>query len=116
MTGTENVVNITLYGPQVTPQETLRLNLCSASSAIATRSGRVSSRNLRLQASAAAASSAGDAPGGSGGSARAPTTVISSRSTLISGGAANQSAGIRPLNQPRSFSAADPAARSSVVM
>ncbi len=37
MTGTENVVNITLFSLQITPQETLRPNRCSASRAISMR-------------------------------------------------------------------------------
>jgi hypothetical protein len=115
MTGTEKVVNMTFCPAQLTPQETLRANLCSASRAISMRSWRVSSRNRRLRPSAAAARSAAEAPSASGGSARSPMTVISSRSTLICGGAVNQSAGIRPPNQPRSLSAAE-AGRSSVVM
>jgi hypothetical protein len=90
--------------------------LCSASLAISIRSCRVSSRNRRLRPSAAAARSAADASAASAGSASPPTIVISSRSTLISGAAVNQSAGIRPPNQPRSLSAADAAGCSSVVM
>ena len=45
MTGTESVVNISVTGPQVTPQDTLRRNRCSASRAISIRRLLVSSRN-----------------------------------------------------------------------
>ena len=63
--------------------------------------------------SAAAAARPPTRPRRPAGPPAAPTTVISSRSSLISGGPVNQSPGIRPLNQPRSFSAAVPPCCSS---
>ena len=63
ITGTESVVNISDTPAQVTPQDTLRRNRCSASRAISIRRPLVSSRNLRILPSAAAARSASDAPG-----------------------------------------------------
>src|ERR1035441_5353050 len=116
MTGTENVVNITVRPPHVTPQETFRPNLCSASLAISIRCCRVSSRNLRLRPSAAAALSASVAPAATCGSVRTPSTVISSRSIVTSGGAVYQSPGSLPVNQPRSVSPAGVDAFSSVLM
>src|SRR5262249_54092221 len=45
ITGTENVVYITVRSPERTPHETLRPNVCSASCAISIRCCLVSSRN-----------------------------------------------------------------------
>jgi hypothetical protein len=50
--------------------------------------------------SAAARSAADASPDTFGGDSR-PTTVISSRSIVISIGSVNHSPGIRPANQPR---------------
>jgi len=50
------------------------------------------------------------------GAGRVPMTVISSRSSLMSGAAANQSLGMRPLNHPRSFSLAEPETGSPAVL
>ena len=90
ITGTDSVVNISRTSAQVTPHDTLRRNLCSASRAISMRRLLVSSRNRRIRPSAAAARSASDAPAVSGAGS-APTIVISSRSAWMSGAAVNQS-------------------------
>src|SRR5271165_7239889 len=74
ITGTESVVNISVTSAQVTPHDTLRRNLCSASRAISIRRLLVSSRNLRIRPSAAAARSASDAPPVSG--AGSPPTIV----------------------------------------
>ena len=91
-------MNISVTSAQVTPHDTLRRNLCSASRAISIRRLLVSSRNRRIRPSAAAARSASDAPAVSGAGST-PTTVISSRSAWISGAAVNQSPG-QPAAEP----------------
>jgi hypothetical protein len=101
------VVNITFFPLQITPQETLRPNRCSASRAISIRCWRVSSRNRRLQPSAASARSASVASASASGAAKAPITEISSRSSVTSGASANQSLGTRAINHPRSLSLAE---------
>ncbi len=104
MTGTLAVVKRCGSAAIRTPHETTFRKRCWASSAIAMRSPRVSSRkrSTRLVRAAARAASVASAPRST--SAISPTTRISSRSTETSGAPANQASGSRPANHPASSS------------